>query len=295
MDIKPTTWDDYIGQDAMKERLAIHIRSALVRGEQLDHILLSGPPGCGKTSFAGVIASQFGEPFTSFIMPIKEKALIMFLRYRSGVVLFDEIHRLPPKQQETLLTLVEDGYYQLDSGDRVYADNVTIIGATTEPEKVIAPLYDRFPIKPPFDEYSDDEMTAIVKRMADLSEVELDTETALILGRAAAGVPRNAKSLVFMARDLSHDNDGGPVDVDEVLAQCRVDRNGLTEEHRRYCKILYDAGGVAGLEILSAHLRMPKAVLVNLERQLVKLHMIQYSKKGRELVGDGWKFGKDAA
>lgn len=290
--IRPETWDDYVGQEAMKDRLAVHISSALIREETLDHILLTGPPGCGKTSLASIIATEFGEPFTSFLMPIKEKALLLFLRQRHGVVLFDEIHRLSVKQQEALLPLVEDGYYQLDNGDRVYADNLTIIGATTEPEKIIPPLFDRFPIKPPFDDYTADEMRDIVHRMAYASGIELDDMQAAVLGSAAGGVPRNAKSLVFMARDLYHDT--GEIDIAQVLSQSRVDENGLTEDHRRYCQVLAQSGGVAGLEILSAHLRLPKAVLVELERLLVKLEMVQYSKQGRELVNGGWTVAKGA-
>ena len=289
--LRPVEWDDYIGQATMKERLSIHINSALLRDAALDHILLTGPPGCGKTTMAQIIANSYGVEFTSFIMPIKEKVLVAYLRLtEQGVILLDEIHRLSTKQQESYLSLLEDGYLQLDNGDRVESGDITIIGATTEPEKVIAPLYDRFAIKPPFDEYSDEEMQSIVLRMAEAVETEMTDEAAHVLGRASGGIPRNAKSLVFMARDLA--TMGYGLDVAEVLQKCRVDEDGFSEDHRRYCQVLAETGGISGLEILSAHLRLPKPTLIELERLLLKREVLQYTKSGRELIGRGWSVAK---
>ena len=266
--IRPETWDDYVGQEAMKDRLAVHISSALIREETLDHILLTGPPGCGKTSLASIIATEFGEPFTSFLMPIKEKALLLFLRQRHGVVLFDEIHRLSVKQQEALLPLVEDGYYQLDNGDRVYADNLTIIGATTEPEKIIPPLFDRFPIKPPFDDYTADEMRDIVHRMAYASGIELDDMQAAVLGSAAGGVPRGGAlavgAVVPVLRALRgadrHDRAGHPAgDPDAGVRHRSPCRRGRARplrtlaDHRRAGRVRGRAGGRTGARSGLAH------------------------------------------
>lgn len=290
-DLRPTTWSDYVGQAALKERLSTHIQAALIQDKQLPHIMLAGVPGCGKTTLAQIVAEEFAAEFWSFIMPFKEKALIRFLRSCSGVVLFDEIHRMTPKQQESLLPLIEDGYFQMPNGDRVYARELTIIGATTEPEKIIPPLWDRFQIKPPFDEYTDEEMQQIVSSMADRVDVELSADEARVLGRAAGGVPRNAASLVLMTNDLIVT--GQFNEIADTLIACRVTEDGLTEEHRRYCKVLAETGGVAGLEILVAHLRMPKQILVDLERLLVKREMLSYSKQGRELLGDGWKLAQE--
>ena len=290
-ELRPTEWDDYIGQEAMKDRLSTHIDAALIQQKQLPHVLLTGVPGCGKTTLARIIANAYGADFWSFIMPFKEQALLKFLRSCTGVVLFDEIHRLTPKQQETLLPLIEDGYYQKANGDRVEARDLTIIGATTEPEKIIAPLWDRFQIKPPFDEYTDNEMTQIVMRMTIAFGIEVGIEECHVLGRAAGGVPRNAASLVQMTNDLIVT--GQYEGIADTLIACRVSEDGLTEEHRRYCKVLAEAGGVAGLEIIGAHLRMAKTVIVDLERLLVKRGMISYSKQGRELLGPGWELAQE--
>jgi holliday junction DNA helicase RuvB len=282
-DFRPATWDGYVGQRKLKDRLQIHIAGSIEHDEQLDHVLLVGPPGCGKTTIASLIAQELGDPFESYIMPIKPQVLRRLVMSYVGVVLFDEIHRLTPRQQEDLLPLVEDDYLQLDNGTKLFNYSLTIIGATTEPEKVIPPLYDRFQIKPPWDDYKDDEMGLILSNMATKMGVEFTNEEAELLGRAAGGVPRNAKSIVSMARDLDS------TDVDLILHKCRLSRDGLTEMHRRYIKVLKECGGVAGLDIIGAHLRLPKSILVDLERLLMQRQMIEYTKQGRSLLSAGYK------
>lgn len=291
-EFRPTTWDDYIGQTALKERVNTHIESALIRDEPLDHMLLVGVPGCGKTTLAQIIANQYGYDYERFIMPINEKVMVKMIRMLSSMVwLFDEIHRMTPKQQETLLPVIEDGYFQTNSGDRLYLHDVTIVAATTEPEKIIPPLWDRFKIKPPFDEYTDEEMAQIVTQKARIAGLDVDDDMALALGRASGGVPRNAESLIVMARDLTVT--GTEPDVADVLTASRVTEDGLTEDHLRYIKCLASVGGQAGLAILVAHLRMPQTVIVELERLLVKRGFLNYTKQGRELMGDGWRLAKE--
>jgi Holliday junction DNA helicase RuvB len=284
-------WDEYVGQNALKERLSLHIDSALDRMEPLDHILLVGPPGCGKTTLANIISSQAEREFVSFIMPIKPQMMRRVIQMHHGIALFDEIHRLPPRQQEELLPLIEDGYYQMENGVRIENDQLTIIGATTEPEKIITPLYDRFKIKPPFDEYSDEEMSQIVRGMALSIGIELDEKDSMIYGRACGGVPRNAGEIVSMMRDIIFARDTIPT-VKEVLNRCRLSEDGLTEMHNRYLVVLMNSGGAAGLEILVAHLRLPKPIIVSLERLLVKRSLIEYTKQGRSLTGNGYKVVK---
>lgn len=281
--IRPTTWADYVGQQNMRSQLDIHTGSALARGERLDHVLLIGPPGCGKTTVSRVIATAMGVDFDEYVMPIQFPVLENLVRSFTGVLLLDEIHRAKAYLQESLLTLLEDGYLQLPSGERIYTeDRITVIGATTEPEKVIAPLYDRFPIQPAFDDYTDEEMGEIVMRMAKVLGARVDPSTATALGRAAGGTPRKAKGIVSMLRDMQQKSLDDS--VGSVLRACRLTDDGLTVNHLRYLDTLNRVGGTAGIDLLANHLRLPKETILDLERLLVRQGRITYGKRGRSLT-----------
>lgn len=281
--LRPAAWGDYIGQEKLKDHLQIKINGAVSRGEMLPHTLLVGPPGCGKTTIAELIADQMCLDFDSYIMPIKPNILRMLVTSFEGIVLFDEIHRMSPKQQEELLPVLHEGYLQLDSGFRLETGALTIIAATTELDKVIAPLYDRFIIKPPFEEYSEREMAKIVRGMAQRSDIRLSKRTAKKLGRATGGIPRNAKALVSMAKDLNTN------DYKLILDKCMLTVDGLSERHLEYLRVLKNCGGTAGVELIGANLQLPKSILLDIERLLVKRNMMQYSKQGRILLPAGYK------
>lgn len=288
---RPGVWDEYIGQRKLKDRLALEIAGAKHRDEMVDHILLMGPPGCGKTSIAALIAEQMDLSFNSFIMPIKPNVMRRVAMETEGeVVFFDEIHRMSKKDQEGLLSWLEDGYFQLDNGLRIENECVTIIGATTEKTEVIPPLYDRFTVKPPFDEYKDAEMGLIVKGMAKKVDLDLPIDTCNALGRATGGVPRNAKAFVKMALNLA----GAGLDpsAELILKKCRITADGLTEGHLQYLHALNKCGGTAGVEVLGAHLGENKPMLIQLEKLLVKRGMMEYTPKGRTLTGKGYKLIK---
>lgn len=281
--LRPTTWDDYIGQKKLKERLQIHITGAVDRDERLDHTLLVGPPGCGKTSIANLISEELIVDFTSMVMPVKDTILRRAIMENLGVLFLDEIHNMPKPQQEMMLPFLEDGYIMLPSGHKLENPDLCIVGATTEPQKIIPPLYDRFTIKPPWDPYTDDEMGQIVKKMGAAMGVRLSDRKSIKLGRATGGVPRKAKELVKMCRDL------GTTELSEVFKTCRVTPDGLTENHVRYLEALTNAGGIAGFEIIAAHLPYPKPVISTLEQLLVKRKMIEYTKGGRQALGPAYK------
>ena len=281
------SFQNFIGQERLKDRLLTHIGSAIDRGEPLDHILLISPPGCGKSTLARLIADLMYTSFDSYMMPIKPAVVRRAVQSGTGVILFDEIHRLPARQQENLLPVIQDGYLQLDNGVRIDNEGSTFICATTEPDKLISPLIDRFPIRPTFDEYTDDELAQIVQLMARKADVHFSDEEARILGRATGGVPRNARSVTIMARDL------GSTDPREILPKIGLTEDGLTDMHVLYLKTLADCGHQAGIEIIGAHLRYPKSSIIDLERLLLRRKFIEYSPQGRVLTMQGSKAIKE--
>lgn len=292
MSFRPRSWDEYIGQDKLKDRLRIQARAAESRGDRMGHVLLIGPAGCGKTSLAYLIAHDTGMDFQSFMMPINEQLLRMFVEEFQGVVLLDEIHRSNMKQQEQLLTLIEDGYIQTDTGARIVNHNLTVVAATTEGDRIITPLYDRFTIRPPFDPYSDDEMAQIVAQFGKAYGVNLPEETLLQLAAATLGVPRNAKSFVQMAVDLEYEYDRLPT-AEEILEVMRVTPEGLTADHVRYCTMLASAGGQAGLDLMRTLLGLPPRAVENLEIQLIKMGMLERQRSGRVLTTTGFRLAGD--
>lgn len=296
--IRPTIWDEYVGQIKLKDRLRIHIDSSILRDARLDHILLVGPPGCGKTTLASIIANELDQQIAAFVGPVDLKILARVMQMewtqdQRGIMFLDEIHEWSTRNQEYLLSVLEDSFLQLSTGRRVEShNNLTVIGATTEPEKIIAPLYDRFPIKPPFDEYTNEEMAQIVQLMGKYAKLVVSDETAAIIALSAGGVPRNARSMVIMARDMALTRGTMPT-IEEVRQMCRVTKTGLTEDHVRYITVLTKIGGTAGLDIISNHLRLPKPVLLDLERLMIQQKLIEYTKAGRELTETGWNYLKE--
>jgi holliday junction DNA helicase RuvB len=286
--LRPSDWDDYVGQEKLKERLRISITGALSRKTSLDHILLTGPPGYGKTSLASLIAQEMMEDFHPFVMPMKTKALQKALLERPGIIFLDELHRLPKKDQELLLPAMEDHVVPFDNGNVMKIEHqFTIVGATTELRLLIEPLRDRFTHRPKFDLYTDQEMAEIVKRMCRSVGIrEVPDHHALSLGKASAGVPRQARTLVFTARDL------GTTEPSRVLRTAGITTDGLTEDHVDYVLALDKLGHIAGVDVLANYTGQPKDVIVKLEKLLLRKGMIDYSQKGRVLTTKGYKVAK---
>lgn len=284
------TWDDYIGQDELKRTLDIHIRASVAAGRRMPHTLLAASPGYGKTALANIIADESDSELATFIMgkSFKMTTIISLMRsWLGGTLFLDEIHRASQSQQEDLLSLLQDGYMQTRSGEIVPCQHVTVIAATTEPDKLIAPLYDRFELKPVFKPYSAIEMAKIVQGMGSKVEIDFSEETAIKLGRAAAGTPRVARSLVIAARSLG--DTAETVTVDDILRLAGVDPDGMNEHHIAYMNALAKLGGIAGQEKLLNMLRIAKPTLMEIERLLVERGYIAFGRDGRELLGAGFR------
>lgn len=284
-------WSEFIGQGNMKDRLGIHLTAARTQARVLDHVLLAGPTGFGKTSLANIIGAELERPLLILEMPITVKRLETLCRdHPKALVLMDEIHSAPKAIQEALLPLLEFGWVQTTGGLKVRAEGMTVIGATTEKEKLIKPLLDRFGIQPVFDDYTDAEMGAIVRGMAAKAGLNFPVDTAEALGRATGGTPRRARSFVLAARDLICTRVPG-VDTyptaNEILDHCRVDATGMTVQHREYLAALEDTGGRAGLATLKNILRMSEPELRDLELMLFKQGLVRFTGQGRELTGEG--------
>jgi holliday junction DNA helicase RuvB len=287
--VRPDSWDEFIGQEELKAELNIRIGSALIRERPLDHVLLCGPPGFGKTTLASLIAKESGDPIMAFTMPMAEGVIVQAVQEHSGILFLDEIHRCSNAQQEFLLPLLEEGFVETRNGQRVPNSWLTVVAATTEREKIIAPLYDRFTIKPYVKDYSKQDMALITAGMAERLGLHISLTEAAIIGGAAGGVPRNARSMIMMMRDMYADSGTMPT-AQEVLNQCGVTQDGLTRDHQAYLKVLHRNRGRAGERVISSLTNLPPQVLHELERLLITEEYITLGERGRELTSKGYAF-----
>ncbi len=284
--LRPATLDGYIGQPKLKARITVHVEAAVAQRRPLEHILLTGPPGSGKTTFASIVAHMLNDEFIALSMPVNDRVFERTVRSHNGVVLLDEIHRLSPRQQEGVMALLEFGYFATATGRNIENDWLTVIGATTEPQMLIPPLRQKFPIIPELEPYTNDDLRQVVEGMAQMAGVTLSYETMVALGAAAAGTPRLARRLVLAARDLQVTLDREPT-VAEIFDLTGASADGLTEGHIKYLHALDMLGGTAGIELIATVLQLHTAVCKDLERLLVSMQMVAYGPRGRELLSAG--------
>jgi len=267
MTLRPSLFSDFTGQAKIKERLEIAVQAAQQRKEPLDHLLLSGPPGLGKTTLANIIAKSMGTSLKSTSGPTVEKAADLaglLTNLEEGDVLFiDEIHRLQKTIEEYLYPAMEDFKLDIiiDQGPnarsvRLSLPRFTLIGATTRSGLLTAPLLTRFPLRERVDYYNAEQLTKIVIRAANILNVPMEPQGAMEIARRSRGTPRIANNLLRRVRDYAQVRGDGRITLEtagKALAMLEIDENGLDEMDKRILEtiILKFAGGPVGVGSLA--------------------------------------------
>lgn len=266
--LRPRVFDEYIGQEKVKENLKIYIQAALSRGESLDHVLLYGPPGLGKTTLAGIIANEMNVNLRVTSGPAIEKQgdlAALLTNLSEGDVLFiDEIHRMRRSIEEILYPAMEDGALDIIIGKGPSARSIrldlpkfTLVGATTRAGQLSAPLRDRFGVVMRLELYTYEELSYIVKRSAGILEIEIDDEGALKIASCSRGTPRIANRILKRARDFAQVVGDGKITAETAqyaLERMEIDELGLDATDRRLLMSMIKGygGGPVGLETIAA-------------------------------------------
>ena len=296
--LRPRTLDDYIGQDRVRENLHVSITAARQRGEALDHVLLYGPPGLGKTTLAYVIANELGVPIRSTAGPVIEKpgdlaAMLTNLQERE-VLFIDEVHRMSPTIEEILYPAMED--YELDiiigqgpsaRSVKVPVQRFTLIGATTRTGLLTSPLRSRFGIVHRLDFYTEDNIREIVTRSARILGVPIDGDAAKELARRSRGTPRVANRLLRRVRDYAQVRASGQITLDvahRALQLLEVDEHGFDEFDRRLLRTIIEKfnGGPVGVGSLAAAMSEERDAIEDIyEPFLIQIGFLDRTPRGR--------------
>jgi Holliday junction DNA helicase RuvB len=292
--LRPKTFADYVGQTKHKENLRVYVEAARRRGEPLDHLLLCGPPGLGKTTLAHILAHEMGVQLVTTSGPVIEHkgalaALLTTKLERNDVLFVDEIHRLNAVVEESLYPALDEAVIDVMTGEGAYASTVqiplqpfTLVGATTRTGLLTAPLFSRFGVVIRLDFYPPEDLAQIVTRSADLLGVAVAADAAREIARRSRGTPRVANRLLRRVRDFAEVLGTGRIDLERVRQACarlEVDEAGLDEMDRRYLSVVVDHydGGPVGVDALAAALAEPRDTL----EDVVEPFLIQQGYVGR--------------
>ncbi len=296
--LRPRTLDEFIGQEKVKERLSIFIEAARRRGEPLEHVLLTAPPGLGKTTLAHIIANEMGVPIVSTSGPVLERpadiAAILTNLEEGSVLFIDEIHRLPRVVEEVLYPAMEEFRLDLVIGKGPAARTIklelprfTLVGATTRSGLLTGPLRERFGIQHHLNFYEVEELEQIAKRSAKILGIPIDDEGAREIAARSRGTPRVCNRLLRRVRDYAEVRANGVITKEvakEALEMLEVDELGLTEQDRRYLLTIIEkfGGGPVGVETLCAATHEERDTLEDVyEPFLLKAGLIERTPRGR--------------
>ncbi|MBI4211794.1 MAG: Holliday junction branch migration DNA helicase RuvB [Deltaproteobacteria bacterium] len=310
--LRPERLTDYVGQDAVKDRLHLFIAAANKRGEALDHVLLAGPPGLGKTTLAYIIARELGVPIHVTSGPVIERAgdlaaLLTNLEDR-GVLFIDEIHRLSHTVEEILYPALEDFKLDILVGQgpsaktiRLDTPRFTLVGATTRSGLLTSPLRDRFGIQARLEFYSADHLCRILKRSAELLHIPITDDGAFELARRSRGTPRIANRLLRRVRDFAEIRAQGIIDLaaaKKALHMLDIDEQGFDLMDRKILLTIIDTfqGGPVGIETLSSSLSEERGTIEEVhEPYLMQCGFINRTPRGRTATPQAFAyFGKQA-
>lgn len=304
--LRPQRFHEYIGQEKIKHNLSIYIQAALAREEALDHCLIYGPPGLGKTTLAMIIANELEVNIQTTSGPAIERPgdlLALLNELQAGDILFiDEIHRLPRVIEEVLYSAMEDYYVDIIVGQGSMSQPIhfelppfTLIGATTRAGMLSQPLRDRFGIIAHMNYYTDEELQLIVQRSADILQTNIDDTGSLEIARRSRGTPRIANRILRRVRDVAQVREMTAIDADlanEALEMMEIDQAGLDETDRRLLSSMIELyqGGPVGLNTIAVNINEDVATVEDMyEPFLLQKGFIKRTQRGRVVTSRGYR------